>query len=174
MIHQVRTVLFTGVLGIICFPAFAKISLNTDFQGTVVITQPDGELVLLEPGDAIPEIPSGSTIEVIDGTVSISSEAGDKVEVACLDHSASASGAGSVSLNCAEDSGAIKVVQGQVTLTDPNGTQTELEAGKEFAFQRTAAAQTPEPTAATTNDSATSPETDSEPDTRSLEASPST
>lgn len=154
--------------------AFAKINLDSGFKGTVVVTQPDGELVLLEPGDEIPEIPSGSTIEVIDGTVSISSEEGDEVEVACLDHSASASGAGSLTLNCAEDSGALKVVQGQVTVTDPEGTQTTLEAGKEFAFQRAAEAKTPEPTAATTNDSATAPEADSEPDTRSLEASPST
>ncbi|MCX5641818.1 MAG: hypothetical protein NTY10_01035 [Candidatus Omnitrophica bacterium] len=41
------------------------------FTGQVIITFPDGRKVTLEPGLPVPEIPSGSTIEVISGTAVI-------------------------------------------------------------------------------------------------------
>ena len=51
-------------------PAASPIILEK-FTGQVVITFPDGRQVTLEPGLPVPEIPSGSTIEVISGTAVI-------------------------------------------------------------------------------------------------------
>ena len=48
-------------------PAASPIILEK-FTGQVLITFPDGSKVTLEPGLPVPEIPSGSTIEVISGT----------------------------------------------------------------------------------------------------------
>ena len=43
---------------------YAKVSLEPDFTGTVMITSPDGKVLMLGPGDKIPEISSDSKIEV--------------------------------------------------------------------------------------------------------------
>ena len=51
-------------------PAASPIILE-QFTGQVIITFPDGRKVTLEPGLPVPEIPSGSTIEVISGTIVI-------------------------------------------------------------------------------------------------------
>jgi len=41
------------------------------FIGQVIVTFPDGRQVTLEPGLPVPEIPSGSTVEVVSGTAVI-------------------------------------------------------------------------------------------------------
>ena len=158
------------------FTAEAKITINPSFQGTLVITFPDGEISLLEAGDAIPDVPSGSTVEVFDGQFTLDLEAGDKVSASCLDHEITASVAGSLSLQCGEESGLLKVLKGSLQLTDDQGKQSELKEGTEYTIQLEASEKTAPPTAAgealggppAGGDLAEAPPVDS----RSLESSP--
>jgi quercetin dioxygenase-like cupin family protein len=62
------------------------------FTGEVLVTSPDGTQFTLEPGLPVPEIPPGSTIEVVTGTavveimgVKISLAAGDAVRIYDVD-----------------------------------------------------------------------------------------
>jgi quercetin dioxygenase-like cupin family protein len=62
------------------------------FTGEVLVTSPDGTQFILKPGLPVPEIPPGSTIEVLTGTavveimgVKISLAAGDAVRIYDVD-----------------------------------------------------------------------------------------
>jgi len=111
--------------------AFSAVSVEPGFEGTLVITTPDGEINLYEPGDTLPEIKTGSVIEVFDGSFTLSAGDGDNVRLACLEHEASSQG-GSVKLSCGESSGTLNVVQGAASITSPDGTQTALTEGQSF------------------------------------------
>lgn len=151
-------------------PAFAKITIQPDFEGTAVVTDPSGEIKLFEPGDEIPEIVSGSTIEVFDGHITINTEAGDNVTLSCLDHDGVLSGEGSVSLTSSETSGLVKVVKGSLKMTAPDGKQTELLEGQEYSIK---AEEAEAPATAAGEPIGTAVEGTPEPDSRSIESSPS-
>ena len=153
-------------------PAFAKISINSDFQGTVVITLPNGEIALIEHGDPIPDIPQGSTLEVFDGNFTVTTEQGDQCKVSCLEHTGTASNVGSINLSCGEESGLLKVVAGSVHMVDPSGKESDISAGTEYPVQATTGEQPPttgatEPAGTLVSDGAPPP------DSRSIESSPS-
>lgn len=69
--------LFTSLTILFALPARAGAAspappiVLEKFTGQVMITFPDGKQVTLEPGLPVPEIPSGSTVEVISGTAVI-------------------------------------------------------------------------------------------------------
>lgn len=161
------------IVGVSVSPAQAKITINSDFEGTVVITFPNGEIALIEPGDPIPEIPQGSTLEVFDGTFTVTTEEGDQCQISCLEHSATASDGASASLSCAEESGVLKVTAGSIPIVTPAGTVSDVVAGTEYPIQAGGAEQAPA-TAAT--EPAGTPVGDDAPpaDSRSIESSPST
>ena len=129
-------------------PAWAKVTLQPDFQGTVVITLPNGEISLLEAGDNIPEIPSNSMIEVFDGKFSLTTEQGDKIQVSCLDHDFEIANGGSADLSCAEESGLLKSVKGITKLIDEAGKEAEIKEGEEYPIRVTGAAEQAPPTEA--------------------------
>ncbi len=61
---------------------YAAASIDPQFEGTLVITSPDGEINLIEPGDAVPAIVNDSIIEVFDGKFKvIGSDLPDNIEV---------------------------------------------------------------------------------------------
>jgi hypothetical protein len=109
--------------------ANAAVVVETNFQGTLVITTPEGEINLVEPGDAIPEIKSGSILEVFDGQFKVTTAEGDSVELSCLENDAAATGAAALVLACGESTGSLKVETGKATVVDPTGQQIELAAG---------------------------------------------
>ena len=128
-------------------PSQGKVTLNSDFTGTVIITAPNGELTLIEPGDPIPAIANGSTLEVFDGKFGVQTSEGAKVSVSCLDHEAVAKNGAAVSLSCGEKTGLLKVLQGSVELTDPNGKTATMSQNAEFTIQEAKeAAKTAAPT----------------------------
>ena len=130
-------------------PAFAKVSIDPDFKGSLLITGPDGNASMLAQGEAPPEnIPAESLLEVLLGQATVSADAGDKVSVACLGTQAALTGAGSVSLNCGEESGVLKVVSGSVTLVDEQGNPRTLNAGDEYPI-KSRKEETADPTAET-------------------------
>lgn len=111
--------------------AFSAVSIESGFEGTLVITTPEGEINLYEPGDALPEIKDGSIVEVFDGSFTLSAGANDNVRLACLEHEVLAQG-GSAKLSCGESTGSLNVLQGSVSVTDPEGTQTTLNEGQSY------------------------------------------
>lgn len=168
--------IFVMALGLFCPLAVAKIELQTDFKGTIVITLPNGEVQVLEAGDKIPDIPSKSVVEVFDGEFILNTAQGDSVQSSCLDHDALVENGASISLSCSEKSGLLKALKGSVQLTDPAGQIKTLTETSEYAIQgeeQTAAPATGAGAAPggapAGGDLAQAPPTDS----RSLEASPS-
>jgi len=134
------------LLGIVILPAsslLAAVTVDPGFQGTLVITTPEGEINLVEPGDAIPEIQSGSILEVFDGEFRVTLGEGDEIELSCLENDASASGSASVVLSCGESNGMLKVESGSVTLIDPAGEQIDLAAGSTHEIVLTAIEEAP-------------------------------
>lgn len=146
MINKVRT-LFTLLLFLLVLftsPAFAKIALQPDFQGTVVITFANGEISLIEPGDAVPDIPSsGATMEVFDGHFTVMTQEGDSVQLSALDHLVTVANGASATLTCSEESCVLKVLSGSVELANAAGIKTTLAAGTEQTIQAGEAAAAP-------------------------------
>ncbi|HTL47450.1 MAG TPA: hypothetical protein VL688_05245 [Verrucomicrobiae bacterium] len=122
-------VLFIASLVFLPAMAQAAIVVDANFQGTLVITTPEGEINLVEPGDAIPEIKSGSILEVFDGQFKVTTAEGDNVELSCLENDASASGASALVLACGDNAGSLKVETGNATIVDPSGQQIQVPAG---------------------------------------------
>ncbi len=152
------------------FPAQAKITLNNDFKGTIVITLPNGEISLIEPGDPVPEIPSGSTLEVFDGNFTLATQEGDTVQLTCLGSAIGVGGGGSASLSCAEETGLLKVLTGSAHVKGPTDKESDVAAGTEYAFKGGETTDAP-PTAAT--DPTGLPLAEDQPiDSRSIDSSP--
>jgi hypothetical protein len=116
-------------------PVRADVSVAKEFEGTLVVTFPDGEIELLEAGDNIPAIPSQAVLEIFDGSFSVVTGDKDSIDVACLDHTGSAGAGTSLTLSCLETSGLLKVAAGNVSLRTPDGKIVQLGAGDEYAIQ---------------------------------------
>ena len=138
MISKYR-ILFTYFLFLFALmfsrPAFAKIVIQPDFKGTVVITFSNGEISLIEPGDTIPDISSGATMEVFDGHFTVATQEGDSVQLSALDSIATVANGASATLSCSEESCVLKVLQGSVELKNAAGVKTTLAAGTEKTIQ---------------------------------------
>lgn len=111
--------------------AHSAISVDSNFEGTLVLTTPEGEINLYEPGDPLPEIQPGSIIEVFDGSFSLTAGTGDQVQLACLEHDISSQG-GSMRLACGETTGTLTVVKGSATVTSPDGEQASINEGDTY------------------------------------------
>lgn len=114
---------------------YAAVSIDPQFEGTLVITSPDGEINLIEPGDAVPTIVNDSIIEVFDGKFKVTTAEGDTISVSCLEHEAVLSGVAAVTLVCGESSGKLDVEAGTVSLTDDEGKVVTLNTGESFDIQ---------------------------------------
>lgn len=122
--------------------AYSAVSVESGFQGTLVITSPEGEINLYEPGDALPEIQPGSTLEVFDGSFTVAIGASDKVQLACLEHEIAGADA-SFKLACGETSGTLTAVKGTATVTKPDGTQATVKEGESYNITPAAAEEAP-------------------------------
>lgn len=118
-------VLFLFLLGGV--QAFAKVTVP-EHAGTLVVTFPNGEIKLIDKGETLPDIPTQSKLEILDGTISIGSEDGDSVIAACLRHEANVAGGASAKVTCTPGASQIEAVNGIVVVMDPMGKQTSLDA----------------------------------------------
>lgn len=152
-------------------PAYAEISVDAAFKGTLIITGPKGEIQVLQAGDAIPQIIPGSTIEIFDGTLTVKNGDSDDVTLSCLKTGVAVGGGGSATMTCGADSGTLTVIKNSVKFV--NDTGIALEEGKDYPITGQAGQQTAPPTAALDNPDGT-PVADNPPvDSRSIQSSAS-
>lgn len=151
--------------------SFAKIILQPDFQGTLLITFPNGEIAMINPGDPIPDIPSGSSLQVFKGSLSVQTEPGDSVKIACLNHEATVADGGVAGLSCSDDSGSIEARKGTVNLLDPLGKEHSIKEGDRYPIAAPGTQEAP-PVAGTEGPSFPQDENEVPVDSRSIDASP--
>lgn len=147
---------------------FAAVIIDPQFEGTLVITSPDGEINLIEPGDAIPVIVNESIIEVFDGKFKVTTAEGDTISVSCLEHEAVLNGAASVALVCGESSGKLDVEAGPVSLTDDEGKAVTLNSGESFDIQMPVLSEAA-PTAEGEELGLSTEDSNTDPDSRNIE-----
>ena len=140
---KIGSLLSLSFIVFLFFPATAqaKIQIGKDFQGMLVITMPhmgtgevktNGEVIILEPGDTIPDIPSGSTLEVAEGNFTVTADAPDNVTISCLNHSSSLGNGASVNLGCGPSSGLVKVLKSSIVLLDEDKKEIRLKEGDQY------------------------------------------
>ena len=96
------------------FSVPGDINLDPQFEGTLMITTPAGQIILVNEGDAIPSIPAGSGVEVFKGKANFKSGA-DVLTLACE--------------NDVEGTGEAKVLTEGVNVIDPTGDKQPLPSG---------------------------------------------
>ncbi len=156
--------------------AHAKITVQPDFQGTLLVTFPDGKVQMIDAGEPLPDIPSGSSVEVFAGKVALSTGQGDALKLSCLGSEGSVGGGSSVSLGCGETEGTVSVKKGAVQILEPDGTQKNFTEGQEYSMKlKEDSSDQPPPPATSEGDSLGTPAGGEPPppDTRSMEVSPS-
>lgn len=151
--------------------AFANITIDPDFEGTILISTPEGDLVILEQGDEIPAIAAGSIIEVFEGHCTIHAEEGDSAILALLDQDALLNGPASVILSSTENKGTVKAVKGQITVVGIDGQETVVAEGQEHEVVLSPLMDA-EPTEAGEELGFDVGDTETTPDSRSIETSP--
>jgi hypothetical protein len=108
----------------------AEISVQ-NATGTISITMPDGAVVIVEPGQPIPAIPSGSTITVVSGTADISATGSDTVNVSINGSIATLSAGDQITVAVSASGDAtLNVVSGEVAVQNADGTTETLSAGE--------------------------------------------
>lgn len=150
--------------------AYAKITIEPGFTGTILVTTPDGAVKLIDPSSEMPEIPSGSVLDAIDSTLVVKTEAGDSVSVGCLGNSVTASGGASAGITCSSESGKVTALKGDVQVLDASGNTTVVPEGSEKILEVSALAA---PATADIAGQGQPAEGAPEVDSRSLESSPS-
>ncbi len=156
--------------------AYAKITIDPGFTGTILVTTPTGAVMLVDSANEVPEIPSGSVLDAIDSSFVVKTEGGDSVSVGCLGNTVNVAGGGSAGITCSSEGGKVKALKGDIqvvdssgkTLTVPEGTEQILEVSLLAAAPATADIPSAGGTPAG-GDLAGGPEVDS----RSIESSPS-
>ncbi|MBI4397836.1 MAG: hypothetical protein HY586_01775 [Candidatus Omnitrophica bacterium] len=124
--------------------SFAQIAIGNQ-TGTIKITAPDGNVITVEKGQPLPDVASGSKVEVVSGSANILATEGDVLTVVLNDKTVSVQNA-EISVYIAFDSGNanISVVSGDVVVTNPDGSTQTLTQGS----VQSVSAQTPANTAA--------------------------
>jgi len=98
--------------------------------GTVKITKPDGSVFIVTKDQALPDIPSGSTVEILDGSAYIAPA--DALINLVVGNSISVIEAGdrvSISFDPATGDSVFRVSAGEITVTTGN-TKTTIRAGQ--------------------------------------------
>ena len=116
-------------------PAQAKIIVQPDFQGTLLITFPDGKVQMYDAGEALPDIPSGASIEIFGGKLSVSTDEKDSVKLTCLGSEASVGGGAACTMGCGESDGKLQVVKGPVRIVQGDGSQKDIPEGEEYPIR---------------------------------------
>lgn len=173
MTYPSKGILLAAVLATLLIPAFAeaKISVNPDFEGTLLITFPDGKVQMYDPGEALPEIPSGSSIELFGGKMVVSTDAGDSLKLSLLGTEAQVAGNSSIAVSSGESDGKLSVVKGSLQVTQADGSQKGVPEGEEYTVTSNEGTDSV-PATSEGAPLGTPAEDVNPPDSRSMEASP--
>lgn len=166
--HLTTSAVLFFLCAVFASAGYSAVSIDPQFEGTLVITSPDGEINLIEPGDAVPTIVNESIVEVFDGKFKVTTAEGDKISVSCLEHEAVLNGAASVTLSCGENSGKLLVETGSVSLTDDEGKSVTLNAGESFDIQMPVLSEAA-PTEEGEELGLSADESDTDPDSRNIQ-----
>ncbi len=126
--------------GFLAFVAFAIFFLQSSLMaqglilnhtGTIRVTKPDGVVLVIEPNQALPDIPSGSRVEIISGSIDIEPGAGF-IQGVVGDSVATVKAGDRVtaSIEPSNKKAAFSVSAGQIKIITGN-TSTMLEMGQE-------------------------------------------
>ena len=104
--------------------------LVLNHTGTIRVTRPDGVVLMIEPGQALPDIPSGSRVEVLSGSIEIEPSEGF-IQVVVGGSVATVKAGDNVSASIAPNTSAsdLKVNKGQANIISGN-TTIALSAGQ--------------------------------------------
>ena len=109
---------------------FAEITVQ-NATGTIAITTPTGEVLTIEPGQAIPAIASGSSIEVISGTANIAASGADTVKVLINGSIVTLTDGAQIGVAISASGDAtFDVISGTVTVQNSDGSTESMEAGE--------------------------------------------
>ena len=105
--------------------------LVLNHTGTIRVTRPDGVVLMIEPGQALPDIPSGSRVEVLSGSIEIEpSEGFIQVVVGASVATVKAGDNITASIESNTSASDFKVNKGQVSIISGN-TTIALSAGRD-------------------------------------------
>ena len=97
------------------------VSLDPQFEGTLMMTSATGEITLINEGDAVPAIPAGATVEIFKGTGNFKADGKDVFEIGCEKD--------------VERAGEAKILTGGVNVVDPTGDSVPLESGSVYPIK---------------------------------------
>lgn len=137
-------------------PGEGQAMIEKGFKGTLIITQPNGDIVFLESGDPIPALASGARIEVFEGEFTVTS--GDVKMV----------------LSSTPNDGFVEIKSGSVEVLTKAGDTETLAAGTKFEMNASGETETiASPTADINSRIGTAVEEFEEPDSTNIQQSPS-
>jgi len=141
---RLQTLLSIFAACLLLLPSVATAAVTvSDLSGTLVVTTLDGDINLYEPGDNFSGISSNSLLEVFDGSLKVSIEEGDTIQISCLGHEGTSLGPAAIELMCEETTGKIRAVKNSVNISKPDGESLLLEEGGEFLIGADEAAEAP-------------------------------
>lgn len=128
-------VLIAGFVLLLAISPSVLAEINAEnVTGTITITTPAGEVVTVEPGQPLPAIQSGSTIEVITGTAEIKATGGDTVNVLVNESTVTLTAGSEIAVTISPTGDAtLDVISGVVTVVNADGTTETLTAGESIA-----------------------------------------
>ncbi len=109
--------------------AFAAINIGQR-TGTLKITMPDSTVLIIAPGDPLPVIPDGATLEVVSGIAEISTTGASTVQVVAGGQTINVTPASTISISF-EATGAVivGVTEGSANIVTASGGTAHIDAG---------------------------------------------
>lgn len=155
--------------------AQARISLDADYKGTVIVTNPDAKVTVLDEGMPVPEISDTSKLEVFDGSMIVKLEKGETLSLFCGGNKGSVSGPAAISIMCTDKEAYYQVIEGSLTLLTNKNETFELKEGERKDVEINPDIEDAEETEANPESGTRLNTNDLTPpvDSRSLESSPS-
>lgn len=123
------------VFFLFALPAYADVRIQENFSGLLVVTSPAGDVIILEQGDPLPVIAQGASLEIYDGRFEVTTGAGEKVSLFCLNHDITVADGASAALTCHEESGSLEVLKGTVHMVDDQGVESDLPEGTVYPIK---------------------------------------
>ena len=151
----------------------AEISIAPDFQGTIVITSPSGDIHIVSTGEEIPAIVPDSTIELTEGKMTIRTNDQDTAVLVCRKCKMNLPVKSSLHIEASKDGVEVSEVSGNISVADVSGEEKKLKEGTQKYRLQCGEGELAKPTAAGDETGTPAENNDVPVDSRSLESSPS-